>query len=325
MSEKTNTAPLFDQTSERGGFLGDVAAGLALAAKELPCKYFYDQRGSELFDAICTLDEYYPTRTELAIMREHGAAMAALVGPHAAIIEYGSGSSIKTRVLIDRLDEPEAYLPVDISCDHMDASMLELADRHPNLLIMPICADFTRAFFMPDLPDDIGRRIVYFPGSTIGNFGPDEAVELLANMAGVAGPGGGLLIGVDLQKDLGVLEAAYNDARGVTAAFNLNLLRRINDELGGDFDLEAFAHRAVYNQAEGCIEMRLTSLRDQTVRLGGRAYTFAAGEFILTERSHKYTVAGFADLARRAGFTPRKVWTDPRELFSVQYFERPTG
>jgi dimethylhistidine N-methyltransferase len=298
-------------------FLRDVLAGLSASPRTLPCKYFYDERGSALFDEITTLDEYYPTRCELAILRDHAAEIAEAIGPGAVLIEYGSGSSVKTRILLDALTSPAAYVPVDISGEHLMQSAEQLARDCPHLPVFPAVADFTRPFMLPQLPP--GRRIVYFSGSTIGNFTPPEARVLLAGIARLVGERGGLLIGADLQKRRDVLERAYDDARGVTAAFNLNLLVRINRELGGDFDLNSFRHHAIYDEAHGRIEMHLVSTREQTTHVAGQRFRFARGETICTEYSYKYTLPGFAAMCRQVGLVVRRVWADERGLFSVQF------
>jgi L-histidine Nalpha-methyltransferase len=310
-------AELFDLAPERDRFLADVLAGLSARRKTLPCKYFYDERGSALFDRICELDEYYPTRTELDILRRHVAAMAAALGPRCLIVEYGSGSSTKTRLLLERLDDPAAYVPVDISREHLLRSAAALAARHPRLRVIPVCADFTRPFGLPGVPGTL-RRVAYFPGSTIGNFAPADARSFLSHVAHQCGSGGALLIGVDLRKPRAILEPAYDDARGVTAEFNRNLLRRINRELGADFDPSGFDHRAFWNTDEGRVEMHLVSRREQHVRLAGRAFRFSRGETIHTENSYKYDLSGFAKLAGAAGFEVERVWTDDALLFSVQ-------
>ncbi|HVK19390.1 MAG TPA: L-histidine N(alpha)-methyltransferase [Fimbriiglobus sp.] len=302
-------------------FLADALAGLRHSQKVLPCKYLYDAAGSALFDAICETPEYYPTRTELAIMRAHADEMGARLGPGCQVVEYGSGSGVKTRLLLRHLPRPAAYVPVDISVDHLHRSAKELAARFPEVEVQPVAADFTRPFEVPDPAVATRRRVVYFPGSTIGNFGPAEALTLLTGIAGLSGPGGALLIGVDLKKEPEILNAAYNDAAGVTAAFNRNLLARMNRELGADFDLSAFRHRAFYNEAAGRVEMHLDSTRDQIVRLGGQAIRFAAGESIHTENSYKYAPNEFEQLASRAGLRLVTFWTDPRRLFSVQLYE----
>jgi len=301
----------------RQEFLRDVLAGLSRPEKTLPCKYFYDQRGSELFDRICELDEYYHARCEVAILRAHADEIAALLGPAPALIEYGSGSSLKTRLLLDRM-QGGTYLPVDISRDHLLRTAARLAEDYPRLEVVPIVADFSRPFALPAVP---GRRVVYFSGSTISNFAPPDDARLLAQIARQVGPGGGLLIGVDLKKDRSILEPAYDDARGVTAEFNLNLLARINRELGADFDLSGFRHRAVWNEAAGRIEMYLVSQRDQVVHLAGQSVSLREGEAICTEHSYKFSVEEMAELARGAGLAVRRVWTDDRRLFSVQYAE----
>jgi dimethylhistidine N-methyltransferase len=297
----------------------EVVEGLARSPKAIHCKFLYDQRGSELFDRICELPEYYPTRTELGIMRDHAGEMAMRIGPRALLIEYGSGSSLKTPILLDALEDPVAYVPIDISREHLMSSVERLAERYPELEILPVAADYTSPVELPEPRRHPERRVVYFPGSTIGNFEPGEAREFLRRMAGRVDHGGGVLIGVDLEKDDAVLEAAYNDAQGVTAEFNLNLLRRFNRELGADFDLDAFRHLAFYNRDAGRIELHLESLADQTVHLGGEEIHFDRGEQIHTEYSYKYTLGGFRALAAEAGLEVEEVWTDDRRLFSVQY------
>ena len=302
-----------------GPFLADVLDGLRRPRKSLPCKYFYDATGSELFDQICDLPEYYPTRTELAILHAHAAEMGLRLGAGCQVVEYGSGSSNKTPLLLAALPRPAAYVPVDISGGHLRASATAMADAFPDLPVTPVIADFTRPFAVPTLRPLV-RRAVYFPGSTVGNFAPAEAVSLLTDMARLVGPGGQLLIGVDLWKDEAVLRSAYDDRAGVTAAFNRNLLVRANRELGADFDLAGFRHEARVLTNPGRVEMHLVSERRQAVRVGGEAFAFAAGESIHTENSHKYTVAGFQAVATRAGFRPVRVWTDDRGWFSVQLF-----
>jgi dimethylhistidine N-methyltransferase len=311
-----------DVSADENSFLRDVLDGLTGFPKSLPCKYFYDEVGSVLFDRICDLPEYYPTRTEIALMEAHAVDMARAIGPAASLIEYGSGASKKVRVLLDALEAPSAYVAVDISKDFMVQSSQVLAADYPALAVHVLCADFTEPF---DLPGDIagsGRRPVgFFPGSTIGNFDRAGARDFLAGCVETLGPGGGLLVGVDLKKDPQILHDAYNDSEGVTAAFNLNLLERINRELSGDFDLARFEHIAFYDEAAGRIEMHLESLSDQAVRIGGRSVVFAKGERIHTENSHKYGIEEFQALAHDAGFTPARVWTDEDELFSVHFLE----
>jgi L-histidine N-alpha-methyltransferase len=313
------TPAVLDLSPARARFRADVLRGLSRRAKRLPCKYFYDDVGSRLFDRICELPEYYPTRTELAILRADAPAMAARIGPDCLVIEYGSGSGVKTRLLLDALSRPAAYLPVDIARDHLKRSAAALAADFPGLTVLPVCADFTRPFALPPDAPAATRRAVYFPGSTIGNFGPATARQLLAGMARLVGPGGAVLIGVDLKKDPRILEAAYDDTAGVTAAFNRNLLVHINRELGGTFQPDRFAHHALYNPTHGRIEMHLISRRRQAVRLAGARIAFEEGESILTECSYKYTVRGFQAVAASAGLRARQVWTDADRWFSVQY------
>ncbi len=311
------TSPLRDPERER--FLADVLSGLRQPAKTLPCKYFYDAEGSKLFDQICALPEYYPTRTELRILRAHAAEMAHALGPETLLIEYGSGSSVKTRRLLDQLVRPAAYVPVDISREHLLATALALQLDYPALEILPVCADFTAPVTLPRVP--AARRAVYFPGSTIGNFSEAGAIALMTGVARLVGPDGAFLVGVDLRKDPRVLERAYDDAAGVTAAFDMNLLARLNRELDADFDLRRFSHRARWNDAASRIEMHLVSEVEQVVHLDGVEIHFARGEHICTEHSHKYTLDGFARLARRSGLAVRRVWTDRAQRFSVQYLE----
>ena len=318
MAERAAALDWTDLEPAREEFLRDVLAGLQASPKTLPCKYFYDERGSQLFDAICELPEYYPTRTELGIMATHGEDMADVLGHGCRVVEYGSGSSAKTRLLLDRLDAASAYVPVDISREHLLASAATLADEYPAVEVLPVCADFTQPFALPTPKRAPSRTAVYFPGSTIGNFTAAAAESLLRQVRELVGPGGVLLIGVDLVKDEDVLVRAYDDAAGVTAAFNLNLLERINRELGADFDVDRFTHRAVWQPEPSRIEMHLESDVTQTVRVADAAIAFGAGETICTEHSHKYTPDSFADIASRAGLDVERVWTDDARLFSVQ-------
>jgi dimethylhistidine N-methyltransferase len=305
-------------------FYADAVRGLGRPRKELPCKYFYDAHGSALFERICELPEYYPTRCELEALQGHGEEIAEAIGPGCMLIEYGSGSSTKTRLLLDRLSQPAAYVPVDISGEHLAQSARALARHYRGLEVLPVGADFTRPFALPRPRREPLRRVVYFSGSTIGNFTPPEAQALLAGIARLVGPGGGLLIGVDLKKDRRVLHAAYNDAQGVTAAFNRNLLTRINRELGGTFDVDHFHHDAFYNAGYGRIEMHLVSGAEQSARVGNHAFRFRRGETIRTEYSHKFTVEEFRELARPAGLEFERVWTDRAAYFSVQLFRAST-
>jgi len=302
-------------------FLVDVVEGLRHRPKSLPCKYLYDRRGSMLFDRICGLAEYYVTRAELAIMRRFAAQMGDVLGPRVLVIEYGSGSSVKTRLLLDNLVDPAGYVPVDISQRHLKESAERLAREYPHVEVSPVCGDFTCPFELPETSREAAARVVYFPGSTIGNFDSRAAVDLLSGIAGICGLGGGLLIGIDLKKDRTVLEAAYNDRQGVTAAFNMNLLRRINRELGADFDLDRFEHRAVYNESAGRIEIGLVSRCRQEVVIAGERFELRKGEEIRTEHSHKYTLDQFTAMASEAGLKLRRYWTDSLVRFAVLYFE----
>jgi dimethylhistidine N-methyltransferase len=303
-------------------FRADVRAGLARSPKTLPCKYFYDRRGSQLFDDICRLPEYYLTRCELAIMQRHAADMADVLGPLAMLLELGSGSSVKVRLLLDELDEPAAYVPIDISREHLLATAHRLQQDYPGLEILPAAADFTERLWAPTPRRTPRRRVVYFPGSTLGNFRHGAARRILRRIASLCGPGGALLLGVDLEKDPATIEAAYNDAAGVTAQFNLNLLRRINRELDADFELDGFEHRAFYDRRHKRVDIRLESLSRQLVRIGPERYRFDRNEAIRTEYSHKYTIEGLAALAAPAGLTLRRYWTDDRRYFAVAYLTR---
>ena len=297
----------------------DILAGLTAPQKRISPKYLYDQRGSELFDQICELPEYYPTRTELKLMHAHLPEIAGLVGPRAAVIELGAGSNQKVRLLLDHLEEPAAYVPVDISPDYLLEQAQALARDYPDVHVQPVFADFTKPFALPEHPVEPERNLVFFPGSTIGNFTRRRALSLLDVMAAEAKTGGALLIGVDLKKDPDILHAAYNDSQGVTAAFNLNLLARLNRELDATFDLDSFVHEAVYDEQESRIEMRLVSMRQQRVHVAGVALDFDRGEYIITEYSHKYSLDEFRTMAARAGFEPRQAWVDEARLFSVHY------
>ena len=299
----------------------EVLAGLRATPKVLSPKYFYDERGSQLFDEITELPEYYPTRTEIGIMQANIAEIVELVGPQASLIEFGSGSSQKTRMLLDHLEDLAAYVPVEISRDYLLAIVACLQAEYPHIEMLPVFADFTRSFDLPTPKIMPIKNVVYFPGSTIGNFSPPRALALLQVMAAEAKRGGALLIGVDLKKDANILEAAYNDAQGVTARFNLNMLKRLNAELEADFVLTDFRHKAIYNDEEGRIEMHLISERDQSFTVAGEKFSMNKGESILTECSYKFALQDFADLAEQAGFRQRRVWTDADNLFSVQYLE----
>lgn len=313
------SAAFVDLHPVTASLLEDVLEGLARAQKALPPKYFYDARGSALFERICTLPEYYPTRTEMDIMRVSAHEMARLLGPGCALLEYGSGSGMKTRVLLDAL-KPVAYLPIDIAVDALKASADGVARDFPDVEVVAVWADYSQPLDIAPLRGiEAQRRAVYFSGSTIGNFTPDEARVFLERARRLVGPGGAMLVGVDLQKDPKLLHAAYNDAQGVTAEFNLNLLERLNRELGADFQLRNWAHRAFYDMDLGRIEMHLVSARAQHVAIGDARFDFRAGETIHTENSYKYTVDGFRSMAAEAGFSPQAWWTDPARYFSVHY------
>lgn len=299
--------------------LEEIVAGLSQTPKTISPKYFYDDAGSQLFEKITELPEYYLTNAELEIMREHVDEMAAMIGKTASLIEFGSGSSLKTRILLENLDDLAAYVPVDISQDHLRSSAQRIRAEFPELAVHPVVADFTRSFALPTPAVMPVKNVVYFPGSTIGNFERDAAVELLRVMHQEAGEHGALLIGVDLQKDVDVIHRAYNDSAGVTAEFNLNLLRHLNNNFDANFDLGSFAHSAVYDEHHGRVVLELVSQANQTFEIGETKFAIAEGEAILTEYSHKYTLEGFAEMAADAGFSVEKVWTDVAGLFSVQY------
>ena len=293
----------------------DVVDGLSQHPKRLPPKYFYDAAGSELFEQITLLPEYYPTRTELGILRERGSAIAAFVPNGAALVEFGAGATTKVRLLLNECAFA-AYVPVDISGDFLKAQADALRRDFPGLAVLPVTADFTAPFALPEAI--AGKpKVGFFPGSTIGNFEPHEACAFLRTARDILGQNAGMIVGVDLEKDDRVLYEAYNDKAGVTARFNLNLLNRINRELGGNFDASAFTHRAIYNRERHRIEMHLISRKAQTVRVLGRSFSFRAGETIHTENSYKYSLERFAALARGSGWTPRACWTDSAGMFSV--------
>ncbi|MEO3428444.1 L-histidine N(alpha)-methyltransferase [Pelagibius sp. CAU 1746] len=298
-----------------GEFRDAVLRGLARRPKALEPKFFYDERGSQLFDAITELEEYYPTRAETAALRAHAAAIAAFVGEGASLVEFGSGSSVKTRLLLDSLRNLQCYVPIDISGAHLQRAAARLAADYA-LPVVPVHADYSSAFTLPAAVPAAGR-VGFFPGSTIGNFDPPAAAAFLRRARDLLGPGARFIVGVDLQKDEARLIAAYGDAAGVTAAFNLNLLQRINRELEGTFDLAAFRHEARYDSALGRIEMHLVSRADQAAAVAGRSFGFAAGESIHTESSYKYTLEAFAELARQGGWRSEAQWLDPEGLFSL--------
>lgn len=307
----------FDSQPDNDDFLEDVLRGLSSEPKSIPPKYFYDRRGSELFDEICTLPEYYPTRTEVALLENYAHEIATLTGPGSVLVEIGSGASKKVRLLLQAL-RPAAYVGVDISKDFLLASTRRLASDYPWLTVHAVCADFSQGFELPRSQSD-GRKLAFFPGSSIGNFKPEDAEAFLKLLGKHLGPDSALLIGVDLKKDPTILHAAYNDAAGVTAAFNLNLLTRIKRELGSDLDVNAFGHRALYNLDAGRVEMHLVSLLEQRIQIAGQQFPFADGETIHTENSYKYTVEEFQALASRAGYRCEQIWTDEQEQFGIHY------
>ncbi|HUB96701.1 MAG TPA: L-histidine N(alpha)-methyltransferase [Stellaceae bacterium] len=319
MRESEVLAQFRDVAPDEATFRDSVLEGLSARRKSIPCRYLYDARGSALFEEICEVPEYYLTRTETQILEDKAGDIAALIGPGAQLVEFGSGASRKVRTLLRALQRPAAYVAIDISREQLRAATEALAADFPALPIVAVCADYMHPFDLGPLPDTPGRRLGFFPGSTIGNFTPTEAVDFLAGSRLVVGDDGAMLVGVDMQKDKATLEAAYNDAQGVTSAFSLNLLERINRELDADFSLDRFAHEATYNETVGRIEIFIRSLADQVVTISGRAIAFAEGERIHTEYSYKYSIEGFHRLAARAGFRPVRTWTDRGNLFSIHY------
>ncbi|MGE0116568.1 MAG: L-histidine N(alpha)-methyltransferase [Dongiaceae bacterium] len=300
-----------------------VLDGLAQTPKRLPSRFIYDERGSRLFEAILEVPEYYVPRVEMALLRAHGRDIAGLAGPRAYVVDYGSGSSRKARLLLDALEEPAAYAAIDISRAHLLAAAETLAADYPRLEVHAVCADFLRPFALPEpRRRDVGVRLGFFPGSTIGNMTDAQRAQFLA-AARAALAGGALVVGVDLKKDPAVLRAAYNDAAGASAAFNTNILARANRELGADFDLAAFRHRAEYDAARGRMEIGIESLKPQTVHVGAAAFRFEAGEVIVTQHAHKFTVKEFQAVATTAGFAPRHVWTDADRMFAIHYLAAP--
>lgn len=305
-------------TPEKKSLTDEILIGLTNRQKYLPSKLFYDKRGSELFDQICELEEYYPTRTELKIMRDNIKEIASLFDSNTLFIEFGSGSSLKTRLLLDNIDVIAGYVPIDISEEHLNISTRKLKDTYPRLNIVPLAADYTKPLEFPQIHKPVDNKIAFFPGSTIGNFTNQEAEKFLEIVANDLGDNGGLIIGVDLAKDKSIIEKAYNDKKGITAEFNLNILRRINNEFSTDFNLANFEHLAFFNEKESRIEMHLISKVDQLVNLEDDTISFRKGESILTEYSHKYTLESFDQISRNY-FTINKVWIDPDKYFAVIY------
>jgi dimethylhistidine N-methyltransferase len=298
--------------------LTEVTEGLSKSQKMLPSKLFYDEKGSRLFDMICELDEYYPTKTETKILSDNINEITSYIGDKCVLVELGSGSSVKIKLLLDHLKNLAAYVPVDISAEHLIKSNKLLNEEYPDLKIYPIAADYTRWFKLPDIKNECNTIGAFYPGSTIGNFTPEEAREFLGRIAKICGKGSGLLIGVDLQKDTNILNKAYNDSEGITAEFNLNILNHVNNQLGANFDLSKFKHQAFYNKKEGRIEMHLLSLAQQVVKLNVHSFSIGRYETILTEYSYKYTTESFAELVKDI-YEVEKVWIDRNKLFSVQF------
>ncbi len=297
----------------------EVIAGLMLSQKMIPAKYLYDEKGSILFDQICEVEEYYPTQTEMGILRDNIEEIAELAGPNCLLVEYGSGSGDKTRILLEHLVSPAGYVPIEISKEALLASAKRLTAAYPHICVLPVCADFSQPIKIPSSVNPAGKRLVFFPGSTIGNMLPEEATSFLKRCAKVCGPGGGMLIGVDLKKDTQLLEAAYNDSKGVSAAFALNVLDRFNRELDANFDPQKFGYHSAYNNLEGRIEMGIRSFADQIVKFGHDEIGFAKDEVMFTEFSHKFSLDQWREKANFAGFDITHVWTDAQQLFSVQY------
>lgn len=320
-THSTASLEFHDHHPRPADFFAEVIDGLQLRPKMIPPKFFYDERGSQLFEQITTLPEYYPTRTEHVILQDNAEEIARIVGRNCLLVEPGSGNCEKVRLLLDAL-RPQVYVPMDISRDHLRKAAQNLSADYPWLDVHAACVDFTQPLDLSFCPVD-AQRIAFFPGSSIGNFEPQDAVSFMHQVAESVGPGGGMLIGVDLKKDKAVLDAAYNDAAGITAQFNLNLLERINHELDANFDLDSFAHHAFYNEQAGRIEMHLISQAQQTISIDGQEIPFTKGESIHTENSYKYTIEEFQRLASLGGFIPVYVWTDVNSLFSVHYFEVP--
>lgn len=313
--ESPTPAPLLEEDD----FLHSVLDGLRQQPKFIPPKYFYDAHGSHLFDLICDTPEYYPTRTETAILERHGAEMAEMLGTTCQLIELGSGSATKTPHILEHLADDAVYMPIDICAPHLHMSTQRLQTQFPNLTMQPLCADYHQLSPHTIKRHANKRRVVFFPGSTLGNCTPDEAVLLLRKIASLVGSEGGLLIGVDAKKPAAILNAAYNDAAGHTAAFNLNLLTRMQRELDAQLDATQFSHHAFYNEPEGRIEMHLVSRCRQTIRLNGESFDFAAGETLHTENSYKYRTPEFKQLARAAGWHLQSTWHDGKEWFNVHY------
>lgn len=319
MQNTLNSLSFYDFHPVQANLHDEVLRGLNQSARSIPPKFFYDERGSQLFDNICNTPEYYPTRTEIGILDKYINDISECIGSECILVEPGSGSSEKVRMLLDDV-RPHTYVPMDISKDYLLSAAEQLALEYPWLDIHATCIDFTKTMTLP-VNDSESRKVAFFPGSSIGNFEPRDAIGFLQKIAAIVRPHGGLLIGVDLKKETGILNAAYNDLQGVTAQFNLNLLHRINRELNADFDVNKFDHHAFYNETDGRIEMHLVSKQTHEIHINGDTFCFAAGESIHTENSYKYSVEEFKKLTKQAGFDLVNVWTDPKELFSVHYYQ----
>ena len=309
---------LIDQHPPLSDLHAEALAGLRRAQKALPPKLFYDQKGSELFVEITRLPEYYPTRVEIGIMEKNVTEMVSFIQDHAVLVDLGSGASRKARILLDETKSRVTYMPLDISLDHLEKSARAVSEDYPNLRVVAVCSDYTTALDIPRW-DDYAQRVLFFPGSTIGNFEPAEAKQFISYLAGRLTTNDGMLIGVDLEKDISIVEAAYDDSLGVTAEFNRNILRRINRELGADFDPESFEHVAFYNKEHHRIEMHLRSVRDQAFHIGEDQIEFKESETIHTENSYKYSVERFRRIVEGTGFSIVQTWTDPDQMFSVHY------
>ena len=321
MSGQAGEVAVLDLAPERGDFRAELIDGLTKSPRFLPCKYFYDETGSELFLKICELPEYYITRTELRILRDNAEEIAATLGPGVELIGFGTGAGTKTRLLISHLEDPVAYIPVDISKDQLVESSATFSRDFPTMDVLPVCADYLQPLVLPAALRPAHKRVVYFPGSTIGNFEPRDAEIFLQRIAEICGRGGALLIGVDLQKEAAIIENAYNDSAGVTASFNLNILARANRELDANFDLDLWVHRAIYDAKIGRIEMHLISKAYQTANIGPETFVFEEGEHLITEFSYKYSVAGFTQMARSVGMKFERLWTDEAQLFGLFLFQ----
>ncbi len=323
MTVNNRVVEFFDLTIKSNNILKEVLVGLSKSQKTIPPKFLYDQKGSDLFEKICLLPEYYPTRTENKILKNNAHEMAELIGPDALLIEPGSGSGDKVRHLLRKLKNPKGYIPIEISREILLRMTNELDDEFLELNIIPVCADFTGDLELPLTVDSYsGKKVIFFPGSTIGNLVPEEAIRNLKKFGKLISSGGGLLIGVDLKKDSKIFELAYDDPEGVTATFNLNLLERLNRELDASFDPSNFSHEAFYNEELGRVEMHLKSQIDQLVKVNQTVFRFRKGETIHTENSYKYSVEEFCELCSKAKFEIKRYWKDENSLFCVYYFEK---